>query len=100
VNKDAARLILLVAIVLLGIGLMAGAAVIGFIGLAFAGEPGSGGEVTGSEYLTAAAPLFLAIGLTVGLVGLWLKQYYKAALGIWLLSVLVIVPSAAMLLGF
>jgi hypothetical protein len=86
VSNHALRVLLLIGIMLWCIALMAGAAVVGFIGMMFAGEPGSGAEVTGSEYLILGTPMLLSILLTIGLITLWAKQYYKAALVAWLAS--------------
>jgi hypothetical protein len=94
VNRNTLALLQLIAMMIWCLALIAGAAIAGFIGLAFAGEPGSGAEVTGSEYLMAAAPLMVALTLTIGLITLWVKQHYKVALAIWLLSIIVILPLA------
>jgi hypothetical protein len=93
-SKNTLRVILLIAIVLWCLALMAGAAAMGFIGLLFAGEPGSGAEVTANEYIILILPMVTAIALTVGLVMLWVKQYHKAALAVWFLSIVLIAPMA------
>jgi NADH:ubiquinone oxidoreductase subunit K len=87
-SRDGLALLQLVIMMLWCIALLIGSLLFGFMGLAFASEPGSGSAVSGMEYLVAAAPLFIALGLMIGLLMLWLKQYYKTALAIWLLSVI------------
>jgi hypothetical protein len=83
---------LLIGMMLWCITLLLGALMLGFVGLAFAGEPGSGARVSGGEYLVAGTPLIFATLLTIGLFLLWQKGYFRTALGIWLLSIMVIVP--------
>jgi hypothetical protein len=94
VSRDTLNVLLLVGILLWGIALLTGSMILGFVGLAFANEPGSGSTVTGSEYLVAAAPAVISALLTIGLFMLWQKGFFKIALAVWLLSVLAIGPIA------
>jgi hypothetical protein len=94
VSRGTLNILLLVGILLWGIALLTGSIILGFIGLAFANEPGSGSTVTGSEYLVAAAPAVISALLTIGLFMLWQKGFFKMALVAWLLSILAIGPIA------
>jgi ABC-type transport system involved in multi-copper enzyme maturation permease subunit len=92
VSKESQKLVLLIIMALWCFVLIVGSAGVGFIGMLFAGEPGSGAEVTASEYLQLGAPLFASTALTIALTTLWVKQYYRVA-------ALVFVASIALILG-
>lgn len=85
-SNQTLRFILFITMMLWCLALIAGSAAIGFIGMLFAGEPGSGAGVTASEFLEVGTPLLLSIALTIGLITLWVKRYYKTALVLWVAS--------------